>query len=1681
VAFSSPSGIAVFDRDVETGALSFNTIVEVPGITFPDFQNIDVSSDGAFVGAATGQSIHIFERSPDTGALSTPIVSIDSNSVDSDGEPVQGFSNPEEIVFGNNGFVYVAAPNENTVSAIELLPNGFDFIEVNRNEFGDGFGNTISGLAQSTRPEDLIITSSQNFVVADTGTLFRVEQETGRLEFIETNSNSAGSIAALPGSDGFVISGSVFEITGTGFEAEAPSLAATFDDPTVTGSDRFGWSVALDGDRVLIGANGDNTKGPEVGQAHLFDVTTGNLLQTFDDPTVDTTWSNGDQFGTSVALDGDRVLVGDPFNDTSFRNPGQAHLFDAATGELLQTFEGESSGILGISVALDGDSALIGAARDDTQGSNVGRAYLFDVTNGALLQTFDDPTVTDRDNFGASVALDGDRVLIGANNDDTQGTRVGQAHLFDASGTLLQTFDDPTATTGDRFGWSVALDGDRVLIGANSDDTQGPNVGQAHLFDAATGELLQTFDDPTPTSQDLFGWSVALEGDRVLIGAARDDTQNSGVGQAHLFDATTGNLLQTFDDPMVTNGDRFGGSVALDGGRVLVGAPFDDTQGNNVGQAHLFDLAANTPPDAVDDTFATTENTQITGEDVLVDNGNGADIDPDDTPTVVQVAGSPGNVGTATAGSNGGQFTITAAGGLTFDPGTDFDSLAQGATNTTNVTYALTDGSSSDTATVTVTVTGVNDAPSATGGSVSVQSSATRVIAAADFGFTDPDTGDTLTSVTIDTLPAAGTLFVDADGDDALDGGEAVTASDSVARSELDAGNLLYAAPGSAGTENLIFTVNDGAGGTDTATVTVDVTEAEAPSLAATFDDPTVTNGDRFGRSVALDGDRVLIGARFDDTQGDGVGQAHLFDATTGTLLQTFDDPTVKTSDQFGTSVALDGDRVLIGAQSDSTQGANVGQAHLFDVTTGALLQTFDDPTVTGGDQFGHSVALDGNRALIGARNDSQAHLFDVSTGNLLQTFDDPTVTTTGDNFGTSVALDGDRVLVGAPNDDTQGFVVGQAHLFDATTGNLLQTFDDPTVTDFDNFGWSVALDGDRLLVGAPFDDTQGEGVGQAHLFDATTGALLQTFDDPTVTTADRFGTSVALDGDSVLIGAQGDNTQGEAVGQAHLFDATTGDLLSTLDDPTVTDTDHFGYSVALDGDSALIGARKDDTLGENVGQAHLFDLGGNAAPGAVDDTAETAAGTAVVIDVRANDSDPENDTLSLAGVSEPSSGQAEITPDGEIRYTPDTGFTGTDSFIYTVSDGNGGTDTATVEVTVEQEGSASTPEASVFLSADGDFTVSGSAALFGRGGDGESALIGQGARNIALDGNIDRIDLPVGQAETTFQVVDGQLEIRTGGDVLVRVTGGLNQEVDLRFADGDATLAQTGAASFDLTGSAGSTLTVDSTAKTPSLTLGSNVSATAGGSAPQSPNGPMANVFLESEASFTIADPAEVFGRGGGQETVELTQAAQNVSLDGNIERVELPQDLSATTFQVVEGQLEISAGGTLLATFTGGLNQDVTLQFGNGEGTLSQTGAASFTLTGPGGEAQIGTTPTTPDIGLGDAVAVGASDDGETFDADTGNATFDFAHGTYGVTVDNFSTGDVLDFADVGGNTGASFNVLGDSDQGDGEQAIEAVDPGDGSTVTVTLVGLSSAQDSNIFNQSSFESEFGNGSIVL
>jgi len=147
-----------------------------------------------------------------------------------------------------------------------------------------------------------------------------------------------------------------------------------------------------------------------------------------------------------------------------------------------------------------------------------------------------------------------------------------------AYGVLLQTFNNPTPASGDDFGFSVSLSGNNVLVGAFDDNTGANDAGSAYLFDATTGNLLQTFNNPTPVSSDLFGFSVSLSGNFVLVGALNDDTGASNAGSAYLFDATTGNLLQTFNNPTPASSDRFGFSVSVSGNNVLVGAPNDSLE-----------------------------------------------------------------------------------------------------------------------------------------------------------------------------------------------------------------------------------------------------------------------------------------------------------------------------------------------------------------------------------------------------------------------------------------------------------------------------------------------------------------------------------------------------------------------------------------------------------------------------------------------------------------------------------------------------------------------------------------------------------------------------------------------------------------------------------------------------------------------------------------------------------------------------------------------------------------------------------------------------------------------------------------------------------------------------------------------------------------------------------------------
>ena len=177
-------------------------------------------------------------------------------------------------------------------------------------------------------------------------------------------------------------------------------------------------------------------------------------------------------------------------------------------------------------------------------------AFLFDATNGNLVQSFSSPNPNEGDNFGDAVAISDNNVLIGVRGDDTGGSDSGAAFLFNATnGNLLHSFFHPNPDAFDYFGDVVDISGSKVLIGSLFDDEGAENSGAAFLFDVTSGNLLQSFYHPNPESTDVFGESIAISGDNVLVGSYLDDDGGIDSGAVFLFNATNGQLVRRFDHP----------------------------------------------------------------------------------------------------------------------------------------------------------------------------------------------------------------------------------------------------------------------------------------------------------------------------------------------------------------------------------------------------------------------------------------------------------------------------------------------------------------------------------------------------------------------------------------------------------------------------------------------------------------------------------------------------------------------------------------------------------------------------------------------------------------------------------------------------------------------------------------------------------------------------------------------------------------------------------------------------------------------------------------------------------------------------------------------------------------------------------------------------------------------------
>lgn len=357
--------------------------------------------------------------------------------------------------------------------------------------------------------------------------------------------------------------------------------------PDAQEADQFGVSVAISGNIAIVGANGDDDRGPESGSAYVYNVTTGSQIAKL--TALDGAAS--DIFGKNVGIDGNIAIIGSIRDDDAGSESGSAYLFDVTTGgqiAKLTALDAAAEDNFGESVAISGNVAIVGAPLDDDAGYNSGSAYLFDVTTGGQIAKLTALDAAAEDFFGASVAIDSNIAIIGALLDDDAGKDSGSVYVFDVNtGQQINKLTALDGAAGDVFGNSVAISGNIAIVGAVLANNA---TGSAYLFDVTTGNQIAKLNASDTALGDRFGHSVAISGNLAIVGANNDADAGGSSGSAYLFDVTTGQQIAKLNASDASIADQFGVSVAINGGTAIIGAFLDDDAGVASGSAYLFTI-----------------------------------------------------------------------------------------------------------------------------------------------------------------------------------------------------------------------------------------------------------------------------------------------------------------------------------------------------------------------------------------------------------------------------------------------------------------------------------------------------------------------------------------------------------------------------------------------------------------------------------------------------------------------------------------------------------------------------------------------------------------------------------------------------------------------------------------------------------------------------------------------------------------------------------------------------------------------------------------------------------------------------------------------------------------------------------------------------------------------------------
>ena len=901
-------------------------------------------------------------------------------------------------------------------------------------------------------------------------------------------------------------------------------------------------------------------------------------------------------------------------------------------------------------VCVSGDAAVVSSGLDDcAAGSNCGSAYVYRF-NGIDWVEEQKLTASDEaesDEFGISVSLSGDTAVVGApKNDDVCPSNLfcesGSAYIFRFNGISWveeQKLTASDAAADDHFGISVSLSGATAVVGASFDFCEsGIACGSAYVFrfDGTSWVEEQKLTASDAAWADLFGGSVAVSGETAVMGAQGDDcSAGDDCGAAYVFRFNGNSWIeeQKLTASDAEENDLFGSIVSVSGETIVVGVARDDcAAGQDCGSVYVFRFNGT----------VWVEEQKLTASDAAEGHNFGSSVSV--SGETILVASPRDRFGTGLPGSvyvfrfNGTTWVeeqkLTAANadvdaGLVGSVSLDGDRALVGASlgdcepgRSCRSVFSLLCVSAP-------TVVNLDIKPGSCPNPVNPKSKGVvpvALVGSSDFDVTtiDPDSlaltrsdgvGESVTPlsgrrgpkiVIEDVVTPLGDEpctchELGGDGMDDL----SLKFSTSAMSQALQLDESIRGA-----TVKLVLrgTLFDGT--TFEAVDCIEISGTGQAFAQCTEEQKLAAIGaqtrDLFGRSVSVSGDTAVVGADGDScVAGIECGAAYVFrfNGTEWFEEQKLVASDAAAKDKFGFSVSVSGDTAVVGAlRDDCGKASDCGSAYVFrfNGTSWVEEQKLTAAEAAANDHFGRSVSVSGETVVIGAQNVGAAYVFRF---NGVEWVDEQKLTASDagerDGFGWSVSVSGDSAVVGAWRDNcATGSNCGSAYLY---RFNGIEWVEQQKLTASDaeagdRFGWSVAISGETAIVGAFFDDcAAGSNCGSAYVyrFNGIDWVGEQKLTASDTASGDLFGFSVSVSGEMVVVGSYYDDcAAGDDCGSAYVFRlrGTSWVEERKLTASDAARADVFGWSVSVSGGTAVVGALNDDcAVGFSCGSAHVF------------------------------------------------------------------------------------------------------------------------------------------------------------------------------------------------------------------------------------------------------------------------------------------------------------------------------------------------------------------------------------------------------------------------------------------------------------------------------------------------------------